>query len=302
MTFTEHHYTSFDDLSLYYRVYGEGEDVVLCLPGLTRNSNDFVGIATHLADRWRVITPDLRGRGQSEYDPNWRQYTPLTYVRDAFTLMDSLGVERWVNLGTSLGGLMTMLMAGQRPACLRGAVLNDVGPEITPEALERIASYVGSTPAQPDWATAATMAKQNYALAYPDADDDFWMEQARAAWRERDDGMLEPAYDPNIGNTFREAVKSMAWWRLLRKFGLGRKQPRALEFWEEFQQLTMPCLLLRGELSDVISPSIVKRMEREKPDLEVVTVPGVGHVPTLVEPVSTAAIDGFLAGLSRGRR
>ena len=252
MSHTEHRYTSFDGLSLFYREYGEGDNVVLCLPGLTRNSNDFRGIASHLAGRCRVITPDLRGRGQSEWDPNWRQYTPLTYVRDAFTLMDSLGIERWTNIGTSLGGLMTMLMAGQRAEALRGAILNDVGPEITPEALERIASYVGATPAQRDWDTAAKMAEKNYALAYPDADASFWLEQAKAAWREREDGMLEPAYDPGIGNAFREAVKSMAWWRLLRKFGLGRKQPRALEFWDEFDKLTMPCLLLRGELSDVI--------------------------------------------------
>ena len=297
MNYTEHHYTSFDDLPLYYRAYGAGDDVVLCLPGLTRNSNDFTGIANHLSDRWRVITPDLRGRGQSAWDPDWRQYTPLTYVRDAFTLMDSLRVERWVNLGTSLGGLMTMLMAAERPRCLRGAILNDVGPEITPEALERIASYVGSTPAQPDWATAAKMAEKNYALAYPDADETFWMQQARAAWRERDDGMLEPAYDPAIGNAFRESVKSLARWRLLRKFGLGPKQPKALQFWDQFRQLTMPALLLRGELSDVISPEIVRRMQAEKADLEFLSVPRVGHVPTLVEPESKRAIDTFLSRL-----
>lgn len=298
MSYSEHRYTSFDGLSLYYRSYGQGDDIVVCLPGLTRNSHDFAGIAAHLQERWRVITPDLRGRGQSEYDPEWRQYTPLTYVRDIFTLMDGLGIDSWVNIGTSLGGLMTMLMAGQRPTCLRGAILNDVGPEITPDALERIATYVGATPPQPDWPSAARMAKQNYALAYPDAEDDFWEQQAHAAWRERDDGMLEPAYDPNIGNAFREAVKALARWRLLRKFGLGRKTPSALEFWDDFRGLTMPCLLLRGELSDVISPAIVERMQKEKPDLEVLTVPRVGHVPTLVEPESLKAIDAFLGKLS----
>lgn len=297
MNYTEHRFTSFDKLSLYYRSYGEGDNVALCLPGLTRNSNDFVGIASHLSDRWRVITPDLRGRGHSDYDPNWEQYTPLTYVRDAFTLMDKLGIQRWVNIGTSLGGLMTMLMAGQQPNRLRGAILNDVGPEITPEALERIATYVGSTPAQLDWATASKMAEKNYALAYPDADEAFWLEQAKAAWRERDDGMIEPAYDPNIGNVFRDAVKAIARWRLLRRFGIGPKRPPALSFWDDFDQLNMPCLLLRGDLSDVISPEIVERMKQEKPDLEVLNVPRVGHVPTLIEPESLQAIDPFLERL-----
>ncbi|MEE4174792.1 MAG: alpha/beta hydrolase [Xanthomonadales bacterium] len=297
MRFTEHRYTAFDGLSLYYRVYGEGENVVLCLPGLTRNCKDFEGIAGHLADRWRVVTPDLRGRGESERDPNWKQYLPPTYVKDAWGLLDELGVERCAVIGTSLGGLMSMIMADQHPERLRGIVLNDVGPEVTPEALARISTYVGATPAQPDWATAARMAKKNYALAYPDAEEDFWLEQAKAAWREREDGMLEPAYDPAIGDALREALKSVKLVKWMRRFGLKRMKGLNLDPWDNFRAITMPCLLLRGELSDVISPEIVQRMQAIKPDLEVVTVPRRGHVPTLTEPLALDALNRFLASI-----
>ncbi len=294
MSYTEHRYTSFDGLSLYYRVYGEGENVALCLPGLTRNCKDFEDLAGRLADRWRIVTPDLRGRGESAWDPNWKQYLPPTYVKDAWTLLDELDVGRVVLIGTSLGGLMSMLMADQRPERLRGIVLNDVGPEVTPEAMARISDYVGATPAQPDWATAAKMAEKNYALAYPDADEAFWMTQARAAWREREDGQVEPAYDPAIGDALREAIKSVKLLIWLRRLGLRRLKGLNLDPWNNFRAVTMPCLLLRGELSDVISPEIVQRMQDIKPDLEVVTVPRKGHVPTLVEPEALAAIRTFL--------
>ena len=296
MSFTEHRYTSFDGLSLHYRVYGEGSDVVLCLPGLTRNSLDFEGIALHLAPDWRVVTPDLRGRGRSDWDPNWRQYRPEVYVRDIWTLMDQLGIDRWVNIGTSLGGLMSMIMAKEAPQRLRGVILNDVGPEVTREALNRIATYVGATGVQPDWTAAARMAKKNYFMAFPEADDSFWEAQARAAWREREDGQLDPAYDPAIGTALRKGMKVARLIACLQRFGLRREGP-IVEFWDDFDHLTMPCLLLRGELSDVLSREIVDRMQERKPELEVVTVPGRGHVPTLTEPESTSAIDAFLAQL-----
>lgn len=294
MNYSEHRYESFDGLSLYYRVYGEGEDVVLCLPGLTRNCKDFEDLATHLSATRRVITPDLRGRGESDRDPNWKQYLPPTYVRDAWTLLDRLRVPRCTVIGTSLGGLMGMIMADQHPDRLRALVLNDVGPEVDPDALVRIAAYVGATPPQPDWAAAATMAEKNYALAYPDADSAFWDTQARAAWRERDDGQVEPAYDPAIGDAMRHALKSVKLVGFLRKIGLKRLKGLNLDTWDNFRAVTMPCLLLRGELSDVISKDTVARMKAIKPDLEVVTVAGRGHVPTLMEPDALTPLERFL--------
>ena len=114
MSYTEHHYRSRDGLSLYYRSYGSGDDVVICLPGLTRNSKDFEDLAKHLSTRWRVISPDLRGRGRSDHDPKTSHYFAGTYVKDVWTLLDGLDIERFAIIGTSLGGLMAMIMADQQ--------------------------------------------------------------------------------------------------------------------------------------------------------------------------------------------
>lgn len=294
MNYREHRYTSFDGLSLYYRVYGQGDEVVLCLPGLTRNCKDFEALATHLSGRYRVLTPDLRGRGESDSDPKWKQYLPPTYVRDAWTLLDRIRVPRCTVIGTSLGGLMGMIMADQQPDRLKGLVLNDVGPEVNAEALVRIAAYVGMTPPQSDWDAAARMARENYRIAYPDGDDDFWMAQARASWREREDGQVEPAYDPAIGDAMRHALKSMTLVNWLKKFGLKRIKGINLDPWDNYRQVSMPCLVVRGALSDVISPETIEGMKAIKPDVEVVDVPGVGHAPTLAEPTAREAIDTFL--------
>ncbi|KAA9132760.1 alpha/beta hydrolase [Marinihelvus fidelis] len=297
MTATEHTYTSHDGLELFYREYGGGDDTVICLPGLTRNSKDFQGLAEHLSGRWRVLTPDLRGRGRSAHDPKWKQYLPPTYVRDTWTLMDTLGIESAAIIGTSLGGLMAMIMADQQPQRMRGVVMNDVGPEVAPAALERILEYAGRTPAQPDWAAAATLARQNYEIAYPDQDDAFWDEQARLAWRETADGQVAPDYDRKIGDALRHMAKSMGLIRFLQKLGVRRLKGLNLSPWDNFRKMTMPVLLLKGGISDLVAEETVEGMKAIKPDLDVVEVPNRGHAPTLDEPVSRAAIDAFLARL-----
>jgi len=296
--FHEHRYRSHDGLSLYYRDYGAGDDVVVCLPGLTRNSKDFEDVARHLAARGRrVLTPDLRGRGQSDRDPKWKQYLPPTYVRDTWILLDGLGIDRVAIIGTSLGGLMAMIMADQQPQRLRGVVLNDIGPEITPHSLARLMSYVGLIPAQADWTAATTMVRESYAPAFPDEDDAFWDAQTRKAWRSLADGRVEPDYDPQIRNAAMRAVKAGKVLRLLQRLGLRRLRGINLDPWDNFRQLTMPTLLLRGAVSDVLSREIVERMRGVKPDLEVVEVPDRGHAPTLDEPVAREAVDAFLERL-----
>jgi pimeloyl-ACP methyl ester carboxylesterase len=300
MNYTEHHSTSFDGLSLYHREYGapDNSNVVLCLPGLTRNSADFEAIATHLAARYRVLSPDLRGRGQSANDPNWKQYLPPTYVRDMWKLLDELHIEKVVILGTSLGGLMGMIMADQQPERLRGLVLNDIGPEVAPGAMERLMTYVGKTQRQPDWATAIATTRANYELAYPDENEEFWALQSRATWREAADGKLEPAYDPAIGQAVVHAVKSLKLIGWLRKLGFKRLKGLNLNPWDNFRAVTMPCLLLHGELSDILIPDIIERMRLVKPDMTTVTVRGRGHVPTLSEPEAQVALDEFLGRLA----
>ncbi len=299
MSYTEHRTTSFDGLSLYHRQYGDPQagQVVLCLPGLTRNSADFDGIASHLAGRYRVICPDLRGRGQSDNDPQWKQYMPPTYVRDMWKLLDELGIEQVAVLGTSLGGLMGMIMADQHPQRLRGLVLNDIGPEVPPEAIARLLKYVGQTPTAPDWPMAVAMSRKNYELAYPDQDDEFWEQQSRATWREAAQGHFEPAYDPAIGDAVLHGVKAAKIIGWLRKLGFRRLKGLNLDNWDNFRAVTMPCLLLHGELSDITNADIIRRMQAIKPDLQVLTVHNRGHVPTMNEPEVRVALDNFLSGL-----
>lgn len=306
MTYSEHRFESRDGLSLYYRSYGAGEDVVVCLPGLTRNCKDFEELAEHLAGHvagraerpWRVLTPDLRGRGRSDRDPKPANYHPGTYVRDVWTLLDGLGVDRAALIGTSLGGLMSMIMADQQPERLRGVVLNDVGPEIPPDAVGRILQYVGRTPPAPDWAAAAAAAKQNYGLAIPGAPDAFWDRYARLSWADNADGRPAPDMDPAVGDALRKAQGAVKVLRRLRRWGmLKRVAGVPIDTWDAFRAVTMPCLLLQGALSDVLTDDIVARMQQANPDLEVLRVPDRGHAPLLDEPAARAAIDEFLAGL-----
>ena len=301
MNYTEHRLTSHDGLSLYYREYGSGPDTLICLPGLTRNSKDFENLAGHLASRWRVLSPDLRGRGQSDHDPKWKQYLPPTYVRDTWTLMDSLGIESAVVVGTSLGGLMAMIMADQQPQRLRGAVMNDVGPAVSASAITRILEYAGRTPPQADWASAIACTRDNYGLAYPDEDDAFWERQARAGWRELPDGRVVPDYDPAIGDALRFAARSAGLVRFLQRLKVRRLRGINLDPWDNFRSMNMPVLLMRGAMSDVLELETVRRMQQLKPDLEVVSVPGRGHAPTLDEPLARVAIDDFLERLRNSR-
>lgn len=295
MSYTEHHYRSRDGLSLYYRSYGSGANVVLCLPGLTRNCKDFEDLAEHLAGQWRVISPDLRGRGQSARDPKPGHYKLGTYVRDVWKLLDELGIGRVTVIGTSLGGLMAMVMAEQQAQRLRGVVLNDIGPEVPPEAVARILQYAGRTPPAEDWQAAAAQARQAYGLAYPDMPEDFWSAHIRLSYRENAEGRLEPDMDPAIGAVLRQPPACLKWLQWLRRHGLMRRLGGiSIDPWDSFRALTMPCLLLHGALSDVLTGDIVQRMQAVKPGLEVVTVPDRGHTPLLDEPIALAAIDRFL--------
>ena len=303
MSFSEHRFESHDGLSLYYRSYGAGDDVAVCLPGLTRNSKDFEHLAEHLSGLaqgpWRVLTPDLRGRGRSDRDPKASNYHPGTYVRDTWTLLDGLGIRRVALIGTSLGGLISMIMADQQPDRLRGVVLNDVGPEVPPDAVARILQYVGRTPPAADWAAAAAEAQRNYGLAFPGVSDDFWPRYVRLAWTENAEGRPAPDMDPAIGDALRKAQSAVKVLRRLRRWKLlKRVGGMPIDTWDAFAALTMPGLLLQGELSDVLTGEIVSRMRDRKPDLEVVRIPDRGHAPLLDEPLALAAIDDFLARLA----
>lgn len=280
-TWQDRYFQSTDGLRLHYRDYpsASGLAPVLCLPGLTRNCRDFETIAPRIQRSRRVLGADLRGRGLSQHDPNWSNYHPGTYVADVAGLLADAGVERVIVLGTSLGGIIAMIMAATMPQVLAGVILNDVGPEIAPEGLKRISSYVGKAPPARSWAEAAAQARATYGLAWPGASDDDWLVFARRSYSEVD-GVPRLDMDPMIGEAVRAAPSGAA-----------------PDLWPLFASLRpIPVLALRGAISDVLSQETFDRMAREKPDLERVIVAGRGHPPMLDEPESLAAIDGFLSG------
>jgi pimeloyl-ACP methyl ester carboxylesterase len=276
-------WTSADGLDLHYRDYpgpdGAQALPVLCLHGLTRNARDFAGLAEHIAQQRRVIVPEMRGRGLSDYAPDSQTYNPVQYVADVEVLLAEQGIERFVVVGTSLGGLMTMLLAQARPGRIAAAVLNDIGPEIEPGGIERIAAYVGQGGSYPTWMHAARSLSGIHGDAFPDFALEDWLDMAKRTLVVGQSGRVVYDYDMAIAEPFRQP---------------GGAAPANL--WSAFDALKgVPTVLIRGELSDLISSETVARMQAANPAMEVVTVPRVGHAPTLDEPLSRAAIDGLLA-------
>lgn len=282
--------TSFDGLTLFARDYapdpagGKVHDLpVICLPGLTRNSLDFEDFAPRLAAMGRrVLCVDFRGRGRSSFDPSWAQnYTPPTYARDVLDVMAALGLHRAVFVGTSLGGIVSMVLASMRPTALAGVVLNDIGPRIEAAGLARIAQNPGSDAAVADWPAAVAYLRRANAGALPGLDEAGWLRFARRQFVERADGRLRPNYDPHISDALRQTAGTPP------------------NLWALFQALLpLPTLVVRGALSDFLSEEGVAAMRAAKPDLATVTVPGIGHTPSLTEPEAMDAIRIFLAGIT----
>ncbi len=276
----DHFYRSNDGLRLYCRIYAAERDggvPVLCLPGLTRNSRDFVALATHLSARREVLTADLRGRGLSAWDPDPSHYQLPVYVQDAWSLLESRHLGRILVVGTSLGALMGMVMAATQPHRIAGVVLNDAGPEIDPAGLRRIAGYAGKLPPVASWAEAAAQAKSTYGLALPGLSDEEWLDYARRGYRENAAGIPVPDVDPKISEGFRATAAAPG------------------DLWPLYAQIKgVPMLVVRGANSDLLSAATVERMAREKPGLEHVTVANRGHTPLLNEPECLAAVDAFI--------
>jgi pimeloyl-ACP methyl ester carboxylesterase len=274
-------YVSKDGLSLYYRDYpgrDAGGTPLLCIPGLTRTSRDFADIAARASATRRVLCVDLRGRGRSAYDPDYNNYSVPVETDDVFRLLDHEGLDEVAVLGTSRGGIIAMVMAALHPERLKGIVLNDIGPQISPEGLQRIASYVGQAGAPRSWDEALAILRAQNGTQYPNLSDARWQKFARSFFVERD-GVPCFDYDPNIAETL-------------------RTPSAAANLWPQYRRMaTIPTLILRGEHSDILSAATVARMKAEKPDLETLTVKDRGHVPFLDEPGVEGAILYFLARL-----
>jgi pimeloyl-ACP methyl ester carboxylesterase len=283
--FVDRRWTSREGLSLYARDYagrgGEARLPVVCLHGLTRNSKDFEDVAPRIAAIGRrVIVPDTRGRGRSAYDPQPERYDPKVYARDILGLMDQLGISRAVFLGTSMGGIITMMIAALRRRAIAAAILNDVGPEVDKAGVDRILSYAGKFRPIVNWEDAVSHVRLTSGSAFPNNSDADWKLFAERTFRD-EGGVPTFDYDPAIMVPMSKGppkTRSLLGMLLFRRLARSR-----------------PTLLIRGELSDLLSERIAARMKRNAPSLETVVVPGVGHAPVLTEPAAVAAIDEFLA-------
>jgi len=283
--FAERRWQSGDGLSLYARDYpaaaGPTRLPVICIHGLTRNSKDFANVAPWIAGQGRrVLAVDVRGRGRSDRSPDPMRYRPAIYARDMLALMDALGMARALFVGTSMGGLIAMTAAMIRPRAVAGMVLNDVGPEIAQQGVERIAGYAGKPVTITDWNDAIAYLKRTSAAAFPDYTDADWRAVAERSFIEDEAGKPILDYDPDIAVPFAR-----------------RPPPRRVPFgWLLFRLIARrrPMLLLRGELSDLISAGIAEHMRRTAPHMAFAQVPGVGHAPWLDEPAAREAIGRFL--------
>ena len=250
---------------------------VLCLAGLTRNSRDFESLAPWLAQEYRVLAPDLRGRGESDRDPDWRHYRLEVYLDDIRCLLAALQLPRVIVLGTSLGGLIGLCLSRESSPDVAALILNDIGPELDPVGLLRIASTVGTAPAASTWDQAAGQLAAGHRSAMPDFEPADWLRFARRLCRERAPGIIERDMDPLIGQAMRESDGQIP------------------DFWQAYlAQDAKPMLALRGELSYLLSLATLQRMQQLRPSLRTVTVRDRGHTPTLDEPDSRRALAEFL--------
>ena len=290
-SFTWRKVSAGDGLSLACRDYGPPDDPrppLLCLPGLTRNSADFDRLARRQAALGRrVLCPDLRGRGRSGYATDWRSYRAPTLATDIRHLMVALEVERAVIVGTSMGGLLGLGLRVAAPGAVAGLVLNDIGPEVPRDGLDGIRAMLTKLTPQEDWdAVAALLRGLMPPLSL--ATDDDWLDFARATYRAAKDGRLVPDWDPAI-------------------LAPLERDPPVGDLWPLFAGAAgCPLLVVRGEVSGVLKPETLARMKARQPGMRTVTVPGVGHAPTLDEPEVRAALDAFLdasaplSGMSAG--
>ncbi len=316
--YVSHFVSAQDGLRLHVREYGRrgaAEPPVVCLPGLARTSADFDELAIALAEGGRrVLALDYRGRGRSEHDDP-KNYSLPVELADVQAVLTALDVAPAVFVGTSRGGLLTMLLAAARPTAIAGAILNDIGPVIEMQGLLRIKGYVGKLPAPASFEEGAEILRRMGETQFPKLDAADWLRQAKRTWvlartavarvePERNPGMLSRislrsirategesgrlalAYDPRLSRTL-EAV--------------GVEQPMA-PLWPQFEALAhVPAMVIRGANSDILSRETVDGMRARRPDLDVLDVPDQGHAPLLVEPEIIRRIARFVTMCERAR-
>jgi pimeloyl-ACP methyl ester carboxylesterase len=275
-----------DGLRLHAREYGrraEPNVPVVCLPGLARSGGDFEALATALAGDpvrpRRVLALDYRGRGQSDYDRNPANYNFQVEIADVLAVLTALDCTRAVFVGTSRGGILTMLMAPLRPSLIAAAVLNDIGPVIEPKGLMRIKGYVGKLPQPRSYEEAAEILRRLFSAQFPKLTGEDWLASAHRTFKEAK-GQLMPDYDVALAKTLE---------------GVDFEKPLP-PLWTQFDALgQIPVMVIRGANSDLLSESTVEAMAARRASLETLVVPDQGHAPLLAEPDVIARIANFVA-------
>ena len=282
--------TAQDGLRLHVEEYGPRLSPLLpvvCLPGLARTTGDFIALARALArdarGKRRVIAVDYRGRGGSEYDKDPDNYTLPVELSDLIAVLTARAIARAVFVGTSRGGLLAMLLAAAQPTRIAGVVLNDIGPVIEPIGLMRIKGYVGKLPQPHDIGDGADILKRVFDGQFPKLTRADWLAFAARTWTERA-GVLTLVYDPKLSRT-------------LEGIDVARPVP---SLWPQFDALTrMPMLLVRGMLTDLLSPQTVAAMRSRRRKLDVVEVADQGHAPHLDAPDIVGRIGDFVRGCDK---
>ncbi|KIC12562.1 hydrolase [Leisingera sp. ANG-M1] len=265
-----------DGLNLYYSDTGAGLPL-LCLAGLTRDSRDFRYFAPHAA-RCRMVTLDARGRGRSDRDPDFMTYNVLREAQDVLELLDHLGLGQTAILGTSRGGLVAMTLAAMAKDRLQAVILNDIGPEIAADGITRIMDYVGRRPSAKTHAQAAEALQAVMSPAFPDVPMARWLEEAQTFYKQEADGLLL-SYDPRL----RDALLAQA------------EAGPAPDLWPLFMSLDgLPCGVIRGANSDLLSQATYQEMQQRLPVIQAVEIANRGHVPFLDEPDALALFHSVL--------
>ena len=280
-----------DGLKLHVQTYGRRTDSLLpvvCLPGLARTAADFEELAAALAadsqNPRRVFVLDYRGRGRSEHDRNPDNYNLAVELSDLLAVLTALSIGRAVFVGTSRGGILTMLLATARPAVIAGAVLNDIGPVLDPKGLMRIKSYVGKLPQPKSFEEGAEILRRLFDAQFPKLDGNAWLAAARRTWvlktGKPKKNRLVPTYDVRLARTLE---------------GIDIERPLPT-LWKEFDALPqVPLLVVRGANSDLLAADTVEAMRARRPAMETLLVPDQGHAPLLAEPDVIGRLAAFVA-------
>ncbi|WP_294537391.1 alpha/beta hydrolase [uncultured Rhodoblastus sp.] len=280
-----------DGLNLHALVLGEDAATaqqptpIVCLPGLTRPARDFVVLAQYLYARTprRIVSLDYRGRGGSDWDPEWRNYSlPVEYV-DILAMLDQLKLGSAIFIGTSRGGLHAMTLASLSPERVKALALNDIGPELGLQGLAKISAYIGRLPVLRTVEQAVEHFKGSLGGSFPAVPDEDWRIYADISLNDTPE-RLRLSYDPQLART-------------MDNFDPAKPLP---DLWELFQGLTAPVLALRGENSDLLSPEVFARMAAVHPRCQTHVVPGQGHAPLLLDKPTLERIAAFIDEADRG--